>query len=125
LFGPDVHDVVPLAGRSYRICRQVAAALNRVRRRRLNNLADARNTHRLSEVTVNPNEYLQKFFAELEGLVDGYGTRHTISTSRTGQLEVRLGAGDWYWAAQVTPDDGPIEAAQRVAKTDRYFPTKI
>jgi hypothetical protein len=88
-------------------------------------LADARNTHRLSEVTVNPNEYLQKFFAELERLTDGHGTRHAISTTRTGQLEVRLGAGDWYWAAQVALDDDPIEAAQRVAKAERYFPTEI
>jgi hypothetical protein len=38
---------------------------------------------------MNPNEYLLKFFAELERLVDGHGTRHAISTTRTGQLEIR------------------------------------
>jgi hypothetical protein len=74
---------------------------------------------------VNPNEYLQKFFAELERLVDGHGTRHAVATTGTGQLEVRFGAGDWYWAAQVVLDDDPIEAAQHVARADRYFPTKI
>ena len=74
---------------------------------------------------MNPNEYLQKFFAELERLVDGHGTRHAISTTRTGKLEVRLGAGDWYWAAQVVLDDDPVEAAQRVSMADRYFPTEI
>ncbi len=74
---------------------------------------------------MNPNEYLQKFFAELERLVDGHGTSHAISTTRAGQLEVRLGAGDWYWAVQVALDDDPIEAAQRVAKAEGYFPTEI
>jgi hypothetical protein len=74
---------------------------------------------------MNSNEYLQKFFAELERLVDGHGTRHAISMTRTGQLEVRLGAGDWYWAVQVVLDDDPVEAAQRVARADRYFPTEI
>ena len=40
---------------------------------------------------MNPNEYLLKFFAELERLVDGRLTRHAISMTRTGQLEIRLG----------------------------------
>ena len=74
---------------------------------------------------MNPNEYLQKFFLELERLVDGHGTRHAISTTRMGHLEVRLGAGDWYWAAQVALEDDPIKAAQSVAMADRYFPTEI
>ena len=74
---------------------------------------------------MNLNEYLQKFLAELERLVDGHGTRHTISTTETGQLEVRLGAGEWYWAARVALDNDPIEAAQHVARSDRYFPTEI
>jgi len=43
---------------------------------------------------MNANEYPLKLFAELERLVDGHGTRHAISTASTGQLEVRLGAGD-------------------------------
>jgi hypothetical protein len=29
---------------------------------------------------MNANDYLMQFFAELERLVDGHGTRHTIST---------------------------------------------
>jgi hypothetical protein len=74
---------------------------------------------------MDPNEYLLKFFAELQLLVDGHGTRHAISTTRTGQLEVRLGAGDWYWAARVTLDDDPVKAAQAVAKAEKYFPTSI
>lgn len=43
---------------------------------------------------MNRNDYLLKFFAELERLVDGHGTRHAVSTTSTGQLEVRLGAGE-------------------------------
>ena len=71
------------------------------------------------------NEYLLKFFAELERLVDGHGTRHAISTTRAGHLEVRLGAGDWYWAIQVTLDDDPVRAAQAVISAEKYFPTSI
>lgn len=74
---------------------------------------------------MSPNEYLLKFFAELERLVDGHGTHHAISTNPAGQLEVRLGAGDWYWAAQVTLDDDPVRAAQAVAKAKKYFPSTI
>jgi hypothetical protein len=74
---------------------------------------------------MNPNRYLTKFFAELEHLVDGHGTRHVISTTRTGQLEVRFGAGDWYWATEVTLDDDPVKAAQDVSRAERYFPSEI
>jgi len=74
---------------------------------------------------MNPNEYLLKFFAELERLVDGRGTRHAISTTRTGQLEVRLGAGDWYWATQIALDDDPVKAAQAVAHAEKYLPISI
>ena len=74
---------------------------------------------------MNPNEYLKKFFTELERLVDGHGTRHAISTTSTGQLEVRLGAGDWYWAAQIVFDDDPVLAAQAAAHAEKYFPTSI
>lgn len=74
---------------------------------------------------MNPNEYLLNFFVELERLVDGHGTRHAISTTSTGQLEVRLGAGDWYWAAQVALDDDPVTAAQEVANAEKYFPASI
>ena len=74
---------------------------------------------------MNANDYLLKFFAELERLVDGHGTRHAISTTRTGQLEVRLGAGDWYWATQIALDNDPVKAAQAVAYGDKYFPNSI
>jgi len=74
---------------------------------------------------MNPNEYLLKFFAELERLIDGHGTRHTISTTPAGALEVRVGAGDWYWAAQVALDGDPIKAAQAVAVARKYFPASI
>jgi hypothetical protein len=53
------------------------------------------------------------------------GTRHAISTTSTGQLEVRLGAGDWYSATQIPLDDNPVRAAQAVAKAEKYFPTSI
>ncbi len=74
---------------------------------------------------MNPNEYLLEFFTELERLVDGHDTRHAISTTRTGQLEIRLGAGDWYWATQVELNDDPVRAAQEVASAQRYFPISI
>jgi hypothetical protein len=74
---------------------------------------------------VNANEYLLKFFAELESLVDGHGTRHAISTTGEGQLEVRLGAGEWYWAAQLVLDEHPVEAAQAVVEAEKYFPKTI
>jgi hypothetical protein len=71
------------------------------------------------------NEYLSKFFAELERRVDGHGTRHAISTNSEGQLEVRLGAGDWYWATQAVLDDDPVNAAQAVANAEKHFPHRI
>ena len=74
---------------------------------------------------MNPNEYLLKFFAEPGRLVDGHNTRHAISTTRTGQLEVRLGAGDWYWATQAALDGDPVRTAQEVADARRYSPTSI
>lgn len=74
---------------------------------------------------MNPNEYLLRFFAEFERLVAGHGTRHAISTTSTGHLEIRLGAGDWYWATQVPLDDDPVRAAQQVAKAEKYFPRSI
>jgi hypothetical protein len=74
---------------------------------------------------MNLNEYLPNFFAALERLVDGHGTRHAISTTKEGRIEVRLGAGDWYWATQVVLDDDPVQAAQAVAKAEKYFPASI
>ncbi len=74
---------------------------------------------------MNPNEYLLKFFAELERLVDGHGTRHVISSAHSGALEIRLGAGDWYRATQMVLDEGPIKAAQDVATAENYWPDVI
>ncbi len=74
---------------------------------------------------MNLNEYLSKFFAELERRVDGHGIRHEISINSEGQLEVRLGAGDRYWATQAALDDDPVKAAQAVANAERYFPHRI
>ena len=74
---------------------------------------------------MNPNDYLLQFFAELDRLVNGHGTRHTISTTATGELEIRLGAGDWYWAMRVDLADDPIKAAQLVAQAERYSPNRI
>ena len=74
---------------------------------------------------MSPNEYLVKFFAKLERLVDSHGTRHAISTTSTRQLEISLGMGDWYWATQVPLDSDPVLAAQQVANAERYFPTSI
>lgn len=48
-----------------------------------------------------------------------------VATNRLGQLEVRLGAGGWYWATQIELDDDPVKAARAVAKAEKYFPTSI
>lgn len=77
------------------------------------------------EGEMNPNDCLHAFLTELERLIDGHGTRHAVGTTATGQLEIRLGAGDWYWAVQVVLDEDPIEAAQRVAQAEKYFPSSI
>jgi len=71
------------------------------------------------------NQYLTIFFTELERLVNGHGTRHAISTNRSGALEVRLGNGDWYRAAQIVLDEDPLRAAQDVADAETYMPTEI
>lgn len=49
----------------------------------------------------------------------------TRSTNPAGQLEVRRGAGDWYWATQVPLEDDPVQAPQAVAGSDTNFPTSI
>jgi hypothetical protein len=74
---------------------------------------------------MNPNEYLHTPFGELERLQDGHGTRHAISTTRAGEIEARLGAGDWCWAVQVALDEDSVKAAQAVANADKYFPKSI
>jgi hypothetical protein len=61
-------------------------------------------------------EYLVKFLLELERLVPNRGTRHMISTTEDGKLEIRIGAGDWYRISEGTIDNpDPIEAARCVA----------
>jgi hypothetical protein len=42
-------------------------------------------------------------------------------TRRAGQLEVRIGESNWYWAEQVQLDDDPIRAAKDVAHAEGYF----
>ena len=65
---------------------------------------------------MNPNQYLNEFFGELERLVDGHGTRHAVSTTRIGELEVRLGNGNWYRVMRLVLDVEPIQAARDVAR---------
>jgi hypothetical protein len=74
---------------------------------------------------MNPNQYLNEFFGELERLVDGHGTRHAVSTTRIGELEVRLGNGDWYRATRIGLEGGPIQAALDMARAETYWPTAI
>jgi hypothetical protein len=73
---------------------------------------------------MNVNEYLTTFFAELERLVDGHGTRHTVST-RGGQLEIRLGAGNWYRVASIDFGPDPVKTAASIAKTKTTWPDSI
>ena len=75
--------------------------------------------------TVNANEYLRNFFSELERLVDGHGTRHAISTASTGQLEVRLGAGDWYWVHRLRSMTIRSGRHKPLPGRKKYFPTII
>jgi hypothetical protein len=51
--------------------------------------------------------------------------RHAVSTSQSGALEVRFGAGDWYRAAQIELNDDPIKAAKDVANSETYRPNEI
>jgi hypothetical protein len=74
---------------------------------------------------MNPNEYLARLLMELERLVDGHGTRHTVSTAVSGEIEIRLGNGDWYRAAKIKLDVDPIRAAQDVARAETYWPDTI
>jgi hypothetical protein len=72
----------------------------------------------MSDVT----EYLAKFFAELERLVPNHGTRHMISTTKDGKLEMRIGAGDWYRISDGTIEDpNPITAARSVAEAPSHW----
>jgi hypothetical protein len=67
-------------------------------------------------------DYLEKFFAELERLVPNHGTRHMISTTKDGKLEIRIGAGDWYRISDGAIDDSdPIAAARSVAEAPSHW----
>lgn len=71
-------------------------------------------------------EYLIKFFAELERLVPNHGTRHMISTTEDGRLEIRIGAGDWYRISKGAIDQAnPIEAARSVAQAPSYWENDV
>ena len=74
---------------------------------------------------MNPNEYRLKFSAELERLIDGHGAHHAASTAQTGALEFRLGACDWYRAAQIALDEDSTKAAEDVANSETYSPNEI
>jgi len=64
-------------------------------------------------------EWLETYFAELERLVDNRGTRHMLSTSRDGKLEIRIGVGDWYAIADARLDRDPIQSARLAALAPR------
>ncbi len=74
---------------------------------------------------MNPNEYLSGFFAELESLVDGKGTRHAISTDDGGKVVIHLGAGDWYREAAIELDPDPEKAALAAAQAETTWPSRI
>jgi hypothetical protein len=38
----------------------------------------------------------QAFLIELERFIPSGGTRHMLSTTRRGELEIRVGCDDWY-----------------------------
>ena len=62
------------------------------------------------------DDYLVKFLLELERLVPNRGTRHMISTTECGKLEIRIGAGNWYRISEgAINNPDPIAAARSVA----------
>lgn len=63
---------------------------------------------------MNPAEFILCFLMELERLVPGQGTRHMISTTDEGKLEIRIGSGDWYRVSDgVTDDPDPYGRLRR------------
>jgi hypothetical protein len=71
-------------------------------------------------------EYLMKFVEELEQLVPNRGTRHMISTTEDGKIEIRIGAGDWYRISEGAIDHAdPIEAARSVAQAPSYWEDEL
>ena len=64
-------------------------------------------------------EWLENDFAGLERLVDNRGTRHMLSTSRDGKLEIRIGTGDWYTIADARLNSDSIQSAWLAALAPR------
>jgi hypothetical protein len=71
---------------------------------------------------MNPAEYMRRFLLELERLVPNRGTRHMISTTADGQLEIRIGSGDWYRISDGAIDDpDPELAAGKIAEAPTHW----
>lgn len=71
---------------------------------------------------MNPAEYVLRFLMELERLLPGKGTRHMISTTPDGQLEIRIGSGDWYRISDgVLVDPDPLRAAEIIANAPAHW----
>jgi hypothetical protein len=71
---------------------------------------------------MNPAEYMLHFLMELERLMPGRGTRHMISTTTNGQLEIRIGSGDRYRVSDgVIDDPDPVRAARKIAAAPAHW----
>lgn len=67
-------------------------------------------------------EYVTRFLMELERLVPNCGTRHMISTTKEGKIEIRIGAGDWYRISDGAIDNpDPIAAAQSIVQAPSHW----
>jgi len=66
-------------------------------------------------------EWLEAYFAEHEHLIDNRGTRHMLSTSRDGKLEIRIGMGDWYAIAGARLNSDLIQSARSAALAPRRY----
>lgn len=71
---------------------------------------------------MSPIEYILRFLLELERLVPGKGTRHMISTTPDGRVEIRIGSGDWYRISDgIIDDPDPIRAAEKIATAPAHW----
>lgn len=71
---------------------------------------------------MNTTDYILRFLLELERLVPGKGTRHMISTTDDGRLEIRIGSGDWYRVSDgVIDDPDPIRAAAKIPAAPAHW----
>jgi hypothetical protein len=58
--------------------------------------------------------------------VPNRGTRHMISTTKNGGLEIRIGNGDWYLISTGAINHAdPIEAASSVAQAPSYWESDL